>query len=147
MNTPRVLEKQDALEELFAQHGVVLAYIFGSEGEGNAGPLSDLDFAVLLGPGVEHQAWSNVQIAVMGELMSLFGRNDVDLVILNRATPLLAQQVAQHGRVLYEEESGIRAEFEVNALRRYMDTKPLRRIQNRALLRRIEAYRHDMGGT
>ncbi len=68
-------------------------------------------------------------------------------VILNRATPVLAHEVAQHGRMLYEAEPGARADFQVAALRRYVDTEPLRRIQNRAFLKRIEAYRTMIEGS
>ena len=143
MSAVAVLEKRGILEKLFVSHGVVVAYPFGYQEEGTSGPLSDLDFAVLLGPAVKREAWSDVQIELMGELMSIFGRNDVDLVILNRASPVLAQQVAEHGRVLYEGEPGARTEFEVVALRRYVDTEPLRRIQNRTLLTRVEKYRAE----
>jgi predicted nucleotidyltransferase len=36
------------LKRIFEQRGVVLAYLFGSQATGRAGPLSDVDFAVLL---------------------------------------------------------------------------------------------------
>jgi hypothetical protein len=80
----------------------------------------------------------------MGQLMSLSGRNDIDPVILNRANPVPIQQVAHHVRVLFEGEPGARAHFEVAALRRYVDTARLRRIQG-APLGRVEEYRTAMG--
>ncbi len=130
-----------SLEQLFSDHGVVLAYLFGSEAEDRAGPLSDLDIAVLLDPEVRREKWSDVQLNLMNELMDLFDRNEVDLVVLNRATPVIAQQVAQHGQVLFEAHPGARVEFQVTALRRYVDTEPLRRIQDRSLYERVEEYR------
>ncbi|RLC56366.1 MAG: hypothetical protein DRI80_16390, partial [Chloroflexota bacterium] len=45
------------LHDLLARHGVVLAYLFGSQAEGTAGPLSDVDIAVLLGPEVPRERW------------------------------------------------------------------------------------------
>ena len=77
----------------------------------------------------------------MGKLMDLFGRDDVDLVVLNRATPVMAHQVATRGRVLYEAREGARAGFQVSALHRYEDTRRLRRIQTESLLERVEQYR------
>jgi len=68
MTTEPVFEKREALQELFARHGAILAYLFGSQAEGEPGPLSDLDFAVLLGPEIQPQAWSDVQIDLMGDL-------------------------------------------------------------------------------
>jgi hypothetical protein len=147
MNALQPVEDPEMLAELLSAHDVILAYLFGSQAEGKAGPLSDLDFAVLLDPEVEREAWTDVQIELLGKLMSLFGRNDVDLVILNRATPVLAHQVAQHGQVLYEADPGTRADFEVAALRRYVETEPLRRIQDQAFLEQIEIDRAVIGET
>ncbi len=81
-------EVQEQLEELFARQGVILAYLFGSQAEGRAGPLSDVDVAVLLGPDAPpRRGWSDPQINLMDELAHLFGVKRVDVVILNRATP------------------------------------------------------------
>jgi predicted nucleotidyltransferase len=41
---------QQALDQAFESHGVVLAYLYGSQARGDAGPLSDVDVAVLFGP-------------------------------------------------------------------------------------------------
>ena len=147
MGSLDIVKARKSPEQLFSDHGVVLAYLFGSEAEDRAGPLSDVDIAVLLGPDVTREKWSDVQLNLMNELMDMFDRNDVDLVILNRATPVIAQQVAQHGQVLFEAEPGVRVDFQVATLRRYVDTKPLRRIQDRTLYERVEKYRAVTEGT
>jgi len=134
-------EHTEQLRQVFATHGVVLAYLFGSQAEGKAGPISDVDIAVLLGPQVDRERWFQVQLDLIGELTSLFHRNDVDVVILNEATPVLAYEVVRSGQVLYEAEPGTRVDYEVTALRRYADTEPLRRLQDRRLLERVEEYR------
>lgn len=141
------LSKGEEMEHVLARHGVVLAYLFGSQAEGKAGPLSDVDIAVLLGPQVPKERWTEVQIALTNELIGLFHRGDVDVVILNRATPVLAQEVARSGQVIYEAEPGARVDFQIAALRRYVDTEPLRRLQNRRLLERVEAYRAALSET
>lgn len=125
------------LHALFARRGVVLAYLFGSQAEGTAGPLSDVDIAVLLGPEVPAGRWSDVQLDLIGDLTSLFHRDDVDVVILNRASPLLAHRVATQGQVIYEPDPLARTRFEVEALRRYVDTAPLRRLRWAYLDRRV----------
>jgi len=129
------------LRQLFTAHGVTLAYLFGSQAEGKAGLLSDVDIAVLLEEQVARERWFQVQLDLTGELTSLFHRNDVDVVILNQATAVLAYEIAVFGQVIYDAEPGVRAEFEVSALRRYTDTKPLRQLQDRHLLERVEEYR------
>jgi predicted nucleotidyltransferase len=134
----------EQLHRLFVAQGVVLAYLFGSRAEGKAGPLSDVDIAVLLGPQVEREQWFQSQLDLTGELMSLFHRNDVDVVILNQAKPVIAYEVVRSGRVLYEAQPGLRVDCEVAVLRRYVDTEPLRRLQDRRLLERVEEYRAAM---
>jgi predicted nucleotidyltransferase len=135
-------EHAPQLRQLFAAHGVVLAYLFGSQAEGKAGPLSDVDIAVLLGPQVERERWFQTQLDLIGELMSLFHRNDVDVVILNEATPLLAYQVARYGQVIYEDEATRPAvDFAVYAVSRYADTAPLRRLKRRYLEEWLEDRR------
>lgn len=141
MTETPVFDELDTLRGLFQEHGAVLAYLFGSRAEGRSGPLSDLDFAVLFGPDVPPEAWSDRQIKLMVRLMDLFGGEDVDLVVLNRATPVMAQQVATRGCLLFEAQPGTRVDFEVDTLRRYVDTKPLRRIQDQYFFLQIERDR------
>ncbi|MCR4405968.1 MAG: nucleotidyltransferase domain-containing protein [Anaerolineae bacterium] len=117
------------LQRTFHKRGVILAYLFGSQAEGTAGPLSDVDIAVLLGPEVPRERWGDVQLDLIGDLASLFHRDDVDVVILNRASPLLAHRVTTRGQVIYEPDPLARTRFEVEALRRYVDTEPLRRLR------------------
>ena len=141
MTALNIAEHQEQLNRIFATHGVALAYLFGSQAEAKAGPLSDVDIAVLLGPQVPREQWFDTQLDLISELTSLWHRNDVDVVILNQATPVLAYEVVRFGQVLYEVEPGTRVDYEVAALRRYVDTKPLRQLQDRHLLERVEEYR------
>jgi hypothetical protein len=39
------------------------------------------------------------QLDLMGKLMDLFHRNDVDVVILNQTTPVLAHEIVRKGYV------------------------------------------------
>jgi predicted nucleotidyltransferase len=140
MTTLDITEYQEQLQHIFTDHGVVLAYLFGSQAEGKAGPISDVDIAVLLGPQVDREQWFQVQLDLIGELTGLFHRNDVDVVILNEATPLLAYQVVRYGRILYEDEAMLPAvDFAAHAVSRYADTVPLRRLKRRYLEEWLEA--------
>ncbi len=132
---------QPQLNTILQRHGVVLAYLFGSLARGEAGPLSDVDVAVLLGPDVPPQRWSDVHLDLICEFMSLFHRNDVDVVVLNRATPLLAHRVVYDGIVVYEPDPLTRVHFEVDTLHRYVDTAPLRKLCWAYLGRRVNQRR------
>lgn len=79
---------------------VLEAYVFGSVARGDAQAHSDLDVAVYVDPGSPAPAFGHA--AELGAvLMSALGRSDVDLVLLNQATPLLYHRVLKDGvRVL-----------------------------------------------
>ena len=44
------------LKTVFERHGVILAYMYGSQATGKAGPLSDADIAVLFPRGIENSS-------------------------------------------------------------------------------------------
>ncbi len=131
-----VQEHLPQLKEIFEGHDVVLAYLFGTQAQGTAGPLSDIDVAVLLLPEVPRKRWTEIQTKLICELMSIFHRNDVDVVILNRAPALLAYEVAKHGRVVYQDASLPHVDFLTLAISRHADTQRLRDIFTTYLLER-----------
>jgi predicted nucleotidyltransferase len=125
---------QQALGETFARHGVVLAYLYGSQARGDAGPLSDVDVAVLFGPDVPESERFDRVLRLIGELGSVFHRNDVTMVDLAAAPPLLRHRIYHDGKVLYCIDDAIRVCFDTTALRDYIDTEPLRRIKRKYVL-------------
>ncbi len=120
---------------------VELAFLFGSQARGTAGPLSDVDIAVLIAGNAAGEGPLSYRLVLMGDLATLLHRDDIDVVMLNQAPPLLKHRVARDGRVLFCKDTGIRTKFVVDATREYLDTKPLRKIQEEYLLRRIGAGR------
>lgn len=131
-----IQEHLPQLKTVFETHGVVLGYLFGSQAQGTAGPLSDLDIAVLLSPEVPRERWPEVQIKLICDLMSVFHHNDVDVIILNRAPALLAYEAARYGKVIYQDASQPHLDFLVLAISRYADTRRLRDIFTAYLLER-----------
>lgn len=73
---------------------VLAAFVFGSAARGTAGPLSDIDVAILLADeaACRHRA-DDYKARLISELMSAAGTSRVDLVLLNEAPPLLAHRV------------------------------------------------------
>jgi hypothetical protein len=132
----------DELRALFVRHGVVLAYLFGSHAEGTARPASDVDVAVLLPPGTPRDKFFDVRLNLTNDLMEVLHKNEVDVVVLNEAPPLLAHQVIKYGKVLYEEVATSPAvDFAAYTLSRYADTKCFRQISLRYLTESVEQYR------
>ncbi len=121
---------------LAAQPDIVAAYLFGSLAEGRATPGSDVDIAVLLRDDADAAVGGERHLALMGALEQ-FADREVDVVMLNTASPILQQQVLRHGRLLYEGDRRARVEFEVRAGKIYADLRPMYDYFVRVLLQEI----------
>jgi len=130
-------ELTPALQAACLRHEIVLAYLYGSQARGTAGPLSDV--AVLFRTEMPGNERFRHLLAVMGEFMDIFQREDVFVADLDDATPLLRFEVYREGSLLYCQDEAIRIKFLTEALRDYEDTRPLREIQHKYLLQRIAA--------
>ncbi|MEK7439746.1 MAG: nucleotidyltransferase domain-containing protein [Chloroflexota bacterium] len=138
------LKESKELKEMLVKHGVVLAYLFGSHAKGTARASSDVDIAVLLPYDTPRSKFFDVRLALTNELMSLLHKNEIDLVVLNEATPLLAYQVVKYGKAVYENEAAHPATtFAVYTLNRYADTAPFREVQQQYLFSRIKKRKRE----
>lgn len=126
-------ERRGDFEAFCREMGARLVYLFGSEARGQAFPFSDVDFAVAFTPEVPAAEQSQRQVEMITELMSLLKRNDVDVAVLERSTPLLRHRAATEGIVVYEAGPYEHANFLVQALREYDDTRSLREAEAAAL--------------
>jgi predicted nucleotidyltransferase len=127
------------LEHLFHQHPVLLAYLFGSQATGRTHADSDIDVAVLLNASLTPDERFAERLTLIGALSRLLGTDNVDMVILNEASPLLAYEVLRSGVLLYCSDDNTRVEFQVCTLRTYEDTAPLRQILATAMAERLKA--------
>lgn len=127
-------------EKTFAQfckrEHATLAVLFGSTATGRAVPHSDLDLAFWLSGKDKDIEGGDLELT--NSLMRLFHRNDVDVVVLNHANPLLQWQVASTGKLLYERESGRFHQFQIYAMKRFDDSKHLFALQDRFLDRVVK---------
>lgn len=99
-------EKLEALKRYFEDHpdlGVVSAYLFGSHAEGRAHQESDVDVGVLLRWDRHPTSYdrSKMRIRLGSDLISVSGCNEVDVVILNDAPPLLGRKIIYDGIRLF----------------------------------------------
>ena len=122
------------LEGVFKKYGVVLAYLFGSQATGQVWLLSDVDIAVLFDNGANGANLSRLN----AELIKALKSNDVDLVDLGKATPLLKYMVAREGQLLFCTDEDVRTRFVIDAIRAYEDTKPLRSEGYKSLKERVK---------
>ncbi|AAM23974.1 putative nucleotidyltransferase [Caldanaerobacter subterraneus subsp. tengcongensis MB4] len=113
------------LSYLQEKYDIKLVYVFGSYAKGTNRKNSDLDIAVLLGG--DYTLFEKLEL--IGDLVEIFKRDDVDLVILNEANSVLRHQVIKYGKIIFEESEDVRVDFEVKTLREYMDMEYFRKVQ------------------
>jgi hypothetical protein len=139
-------EIRTKLQAFFATRPEVrLAYLFGSAARGRMNKQSDVDIAVLLDEELyktlDKKEPYGYKAALIVELMGVLHTNEIDLVVLGEAPPLLAHEVICTGIVVFCRDERERIAFEVQTKKRYLDTKPLREIKRRYLYERIEQGR------
>ena len=100
------------------------AYIFGSVATGRVRQNSDIDVAVLLNDRVPAAEFFPRRLKLMSELGAAVHRSDVDVIILNQATPLLAHRILSRGKLIFERSASARVRFQVNTANRYADLVP-----------------------
>jgi uncharacterized protein len=117
--------------------GVVSALLFGSQATGRAGPLSDIDVAVWLDPGTRPADRYGLERQLMDIAAQAAGTDELELVVLNDAAPLLQYGVLRNGIRLVDREPRTRIQLETDALLKYLDTAPLRATLAAGVRRRI----------
>jgi len=140
MNLPKTFDLaqyRTDLERYFASFDdVVTAYLFGSYARRQAGPLSDVDVAVLLTGAPDSQHCLDRRLEIIGGLMELLHVNDVDVVILNQVPLALRYRVLRDGVLLYCRDQQARIEFTARTVSEYLDFKPILQRHERAILER-----------
>jgi len=112
------------LAGIFKKQKVVLAYLFGSQAKGKVGPLSDIDIAVYFDEKISFDERFALRLRTLGKLMDLFKTNELDLIVLNDAPPLLAHRILKEGSLIFSDSEDVRLEYEVKAVLKYLDWKP-----------------------
>lgn len=123
------------LSEVFATHGVAVAYLFGSRAEGTARPESDHDVAVLFSA---PEPAFDATVALGDGLTEVLG-TPVDVVDLDRAELELRGRVAEQGLLLFSADEPRRVAFEVDARIRWIEFRPVLEETTRSYLRRVAA--------
>ena len=126
------------LSETFnADNDITAAYLFGSYAKGKNHPLSDIDIAVLL---KENMDFFQKKLDLIETASETLSTDEFDLVILNQASPGLAFEILNNGKILVNKNENLRIEFLLKNAKKYMDTYPLRKLSEDFLIKRIKNY-------
>ncbi|PIV54168.1 MAG: nucleotidyltransferase [Elusimicrobia bacterium CG_4_10_14_0_8_um_filter_37_32] len=119
------LEKNlDKIGKIFLEKSVIFAYLFGSCVEGKVGKISDIDIAVYFDDKLTSSVMFDKKLKIMAELSSLLDKDEIDIVILNDAYPLIEHRIIKNGKVIFSIDESRRIDYEVKAVMRYLDFKP-----------------------
>jgi len=121
--------------------GVVAASLIGSQATGRAGPLSDVDVAVWLAPDLGPERRQALTLGLLEAASAALGTDEVDLVGLNEASPLMRHRAMRDGVRLMERDRAARVRLEARGLLDYLDTAPLRATLAQGVRRRIDEGR------
>lgn len=101
------------------QPEIIALYLYGSQVQGTANVLSDVDVAILAQPGLSRsQLWR-----LEDQWMSQWPER-LDLRVLNLAPLSVRYEIMAHGQRLWMVDTGIVAEIESLIWRQYWDLRP-----------------------
>lgn len=122
---------------ILRKNKVVVAYLFGSHAHRTAGPLSDIDLAVIfrLKSKFKHDRYLN---AALRELQQLLATDQIDLIDLSEVnSPLLKHRAVFFGQCLFCDDELLRFATEHRIMQEYEDTCYLRNTQMRLMRQRL----------
>jgi predicted nucleotidyltransferase len=131
MATPHRADIEDRARAVVSSRDEVLeAYLFGSVARGDAQPHSDVDIAVFVQAAALQQPGFGYEAELGAALQQALGRSDVDITVLNHASPVLYHRVLRDGIRLFARDLATTTTREGRALSRYCDYLPtLRAIE------------------
>ena len=132
---PDLVEKFDAIEVL---------YLFGSYASGSADCDSDVDVALF----VDDSKYSDNPLVDLevGCLLDKEINKRVDVVVMNRVSPIVQHEVLRTGKRLFERSPKSRCSFELKSFKEYVDVKYYQRKRLGRLGRTMKDERGTMNG-
>ncbi len=136
------LERASELLRAFfsARDDVEAAWVFGSVARGNAGPMSDVDIAILPAPGVARETWWDLRLDLMSRLPGVLGTREVDVVAVPDMGAVMGHRALIDGVRVHGESSRAAAEAEIRALGEYCDFEPVSRALDDRLSEKVKPY-------
>jgi predicted nucleotidyltransferase len=121
-------------DTLAADPRIKFAYLFGSQADGKTTSLSDTDIAVYLDRRMNPFTY---RLKLMEILTKKLKSENIDLVVLNTAPPLLKYAAIKNNYVL-KENGAQRIPFEIRVLQEFLDTDYLRQTQRQIIREQIK---------
>jgi predicted nucleotidyltransferase len=132
---------RDRLARALDVPGVVAASLVGSQATSKAGPLSDVDVAIWFDPSLGPTERCERSLRLAGAASAALSTDEIDLIVLNDASPLMRHRAMCDGVRLVERDRDARVRLEARGLLDYLDTAPLRAKLAAGVTRRLSEGR------
>lgn len=130
-------QKNNLIKEIAKHYSLRLLLLFGSRVDGkNLHSESDFDVAYLSGRKLSLQQ----EAKMMLNLAPYFRSENIDLVNLKEASPLLFYSIFQKCKVLYQEDDLLFSNYRVYAFKKYIEAKPLYELKFKRFKEKIKTY-------
>ena len=103
---------------LIEYENITFAYIFGSYAQGKIRVDSDIDIAIYLEKKIDIETYLEIKM-----YLSETCKREIDLIILNDATPLLKYEIYKKSILLFTRDRTIETSYKVKTLFEYNDIK------------------------
>jgi len=114
-------ECKDKLKRL----GILIVYLFGSRITGGGNKLSDIDIGVVL-KDLPSNGDTRVLYNALYKLFSeLYPNSKIDIVFLQKSPLSLQYSAIKDGKVLFEEDPVLTADYEYGVVNQYLDFRPV----------------------
>jgi predicted nucleotidyltransferase len=131
------------LKGVFVEYPFIAsAYLFGSVAAGKAGPLSDVDIALLLKEDApKGRDLIHTEDYLAYRLAKALGVREVDVMDLNSQGLVFQHNVLRTGKLIYDADHSFRVKFVASVISRFCDFEPtlrfIERFRLKGLIRRF----------
>ena len=116
--------KKAVIKLLSNRNEIQVVYLYGSQVSKNNSEFSDIDIGIVLNGDFNPPPLYSAELSVLIEKYFDFKIN-VDLKILNDATPRFLFEILKNCIILYCKDETFKDGFEIRALSQYQEIKPL----------------------
>jgi len=105
--------------------GVGIVYLFGSKATGRASRLSDIDIGIVLKTQASESDPRTLYHMLYQLFSELYPRSKLDIVFLQTAPLSLQYSAIKDGKILFEEDPKLTADYVNLVINQYLDFKPV----------------------
>ena len=126
--------KKNLIDKIAQKYSLELLLLFGSQVSGKTSKESDFDVAYLSKEDLDLEKEAELIV----DLAPLFKSENIDLVNIKKAPPLLLYAITRNCRIIFEKEPLMFANLRAYAFKKYIETKPLYELKFKKLQETIK---------